>query len=454
MAVLETIFYFGVTIGVLVFVHEFGHFIAAKLCGMRAEVFALGMGPRLFGYNKLNGFTFWKLDESLRLGENTDYRVAVLPLGGYVKIAGMIDESFDTDHLDRPPEPWEFRARPIWQRMIVISAGVIMNILLAVAIFWGINYARGKVIQETTQIGYVQSGSPAERAGFKAYDRVVQINGKPVEHWDEVMNLVYIEAMAHDLTIDVVRSGSNVRLLVPRANLPDPNDTSFGIIPAHTQVIVEQVDPGKPAGAMGLKAGDELIMLNGDSVQLTQQVIDIIGAHPEQPVTVEWRREGVLMTGTATPSSEGRIGISIGMRYAGPQREISYSLFEALPPAFTDIVWITGRSVQQIWLIISGEASLSKNVGGPIKIAQFATQSAGLGMTTFLGFMAVLSISLAILNILPIPALDGGHFLFLVYEGTFRREIPTRVKIGIQKAGMALLIAFTVFVMYNDIINF
>ena len=438
MAVLETIFYFVITISVLVFIHELGHFLAAKLCGMRVERFSIGFPPRAFG--KVFG--------------DTDYCISWVPIGGYVKIAGMIDESFDTEHLEHPPEPWEFRSKPVWQRMLVISGGVIMNILLAVAIFWGINYSKGKVIRETTEIGHVMIGSPAERAGFKANDRVLQVNDQVVGHWDEILNLVYVESMGRDLTIRLLRDAVEVQLLIPRSAIPDPADTVFGIIPSHTEIVIEQVDPGKPAGEIGLKAGDILITLGGDSVKFSQQVIDIIGAHKEQPIVMEWRRDSTLMRANVTPSNEGRIGISIGARYAGPQRELSYSLVEAWPPALEDIGWITGRSIQQIWMIISGEASFTKNVGGPIKIAQFATQSAGLGVPTFFAFMAVLSISLAVLNVLPIPALDGGHLMFLVYEAIFRREIPAKVKLAVQKAGFALLIAFMVFVMYNDIVNF
>ena len=154
------------------------------------------------------------------------------------------------------------------------------------------------------------------------------------------------------------------------------------------------------------------------------------------------------------PNEEGRIGVSLGMQYTGPQKRLSYSLFEALPAAIQDIAWVTVRSIQQVWLIIRGDISISKNVGGPIKIAQFATQSAELGITMYLGFMAVLSISLAVLNILPFPVLDGGHLVFLVYEAIFRREIPTRVRLILQKAGFALLLAFMAFVVYNDIANF
>ena len=454
MQILETFFYFVITLGILVFVHELGHFLAAKLCGMRAEVFALGMGHRLFGYNKVNGFTVWTLDESVHLGENTDYRVAVLPIGGYVKIAGMIDESLDTEHLDRSPEPWEFRARPIWQRMIVICAGVIMNILLAVVIFWGVNYSKGKIIRETTEIGAVIENSPAERFGFKAGDRILQINNEQVTHWEEVLNLIYIESMGSDLSITLMRNSGEIHLSVARSEIPDPNDSTLGIIPAHMTIVIEQVEPGKPADEMGLKAGDVLVALAGKPVTYTQEVIDLVKAHKGKPLSVEWKRNENRLAGTAIPNEEGRIGVSLGMMYAGPQKRLSYSLFEALPAAIQDIAWVTVRSIQQVWMMISGDISITKNVGGPIKIAQFATQSAELGITTFLGFMAVLSISLAVLNILPFPALDGGHLMFLLYEAIFRREIPSRVTLVIQKAGIALLLAFMAFVLFNDIANF
>src|SRR5512143_3932686 len=169
MQILEMVFYLIITLGVLVFVHEFGHFIAAKIFRMRVDCFSIGFPPRAFGK---------------QIGE-TDYCVSWIPIGGYVKIAGMIDESFDTDHLSKDPSPWEFRSKPIWQRVIVICAGVVMNILLAVAIFWGINYHQGKIIRETTEIGYVQEETAAARAGIRSGDRVVRINGAPVTNWDQ-----------------------------------------------------------------------------------------------------------------------------------------------------------------------------------------------------------------------------------------------------------------------------
>ncbi|HJW28687.1 MAG TPA: site-2 protease family protein, partial [Saprospiraceae bacterium] len=176
MQVINMILYTGIALGVLVFIHELGHFLAAKLTGMRVDRFSLGFPPRAFGK---------------KIGD-TDYCISWLPLGGYVKIAGMIDESFDTDFLHRTPEPYEFRAKPIWARMIVISAGVIMNAVLAVCIFWGLNYTHGRLIEETTEIGYVVAGSPAERAGLMRGDKVLSVNKQQVTHWDEIQNLIYI----------------------------------------------------------------------------------------------------------------------------------------------------------------------------------------------------------------------------------------------------------------------
>ena len=152
MELFNSIFYFLIVIGVLVFIHEFGHFIAARLTGMRAEVFALGIGYRLFGYNKINGFTFGKLSDEVELGDNTDYRICAFPIGGYVKVAGMIDESMDKEFLSKEPMPYEYRAKPVWKRMIVITAGVIMNFLLAFLIFYFLTLIKGKTVTDTTKI--------------------------------------------------------------------------------------------------------------------------------------------------------------------------------------------------------------------------------------------------------------------------------------------------------------
>lgn len=438
MQFLETVFYFIVTLGVLVFVHELGHFLAAKFFGMRVDRFSIGFPPRAFGK---------------QIGE-TDYCVSWIPIGGYVKIAGMIDESFDTDYLNKPPEPWEYRAKPIWQRMIVISAGVIMNLLLAIAIFWGINYSQGKTIRETTEIGYVVPGSPAETGGLMKGDRVLSINGAPVSHWDAIGMLVYIENIGQDLIFVVSREGREETLHLPRGSIPEPNESSFGIVPVNTEIVISVVEPGKPADVLGLKPLDVIISLDGIPVSYDAGLREVVQQHAGKPLRVQWKRGDEILSGITTPTEDGRIGIAFGARYTGPVTRLQYSLIEAFPEGIKDIVNATGLFAQQLAQIITGRTAFSQSVGGPIKIAQMATQTAEMGILTYLGFMALLSISLAFLNILPFPALDGGHLLFLVYEGLFRREIPVKIKLGLQKAGFALLLAFMAFVVYNDIMNF
>ncbi len=438
MEFIQTVLYFILTLGVLVFVHEFGHFITAKLCGMRVDRFSIGFPPRAFGK---------------QVGE-TDYCISWIPIGGYVKIAGMIDESFDTDYLAQQPQPWEFRAKPVWQKMLVISGGVIMNILLAIVIFWGINYVQGTVIRETTTIGSVVEGSTAQKGGLVAGDRVLRINGKAITHWDEILNDVYIEQAGEDVVFTVHRGTADVDITIPRSSIPEPGETSFGIIPDQTEILVGTVQGGMPADAVGLKPGDVLVAINGEKLVTDTQVKGIVQQHASKPLSLQWRRDTTMMQGSVTPTADGRIGIGFGLRYTGPTRKMEYSLFSALPHALGNVVDVSMLFVKQVWQIIIGKVAFAQSVGGPIKIAQMATQTAELGLLTYLGFMALLSMSLAILNFLPFPALDGGHMVFLVYEAIFKREVPVKVRMALQKAGFVLLLAFMAFVLYNDIRQF
>jgi regulator of sigma E protease len=438
MAFVETVFYFIVTLGVLVFVHEFGHFLAAKLCGMRVERFSIGFPPRAFGK---------------QIGE-TDYCISWIPIGGYVKISGMIDESFDTEHVDKEPQPWEFRSKPIWQRMIVISAGVIMNVLLAVVIFWGINYVQGKTIMNTTEVGSVAEGSPAARAGLMPGDRIMAINNTPVSHWDEILSRIYLDFSLDNLTFTVVRGGETVQRFVARQDIPDFDKAAFGFDPMNTEIVITEVQSGKPAAELGLQPRDVIFSLNGNRNLNSRSINQIIRAHAGVPLNIEWKRGDELMSGVITPGADSLIGIGFRPRYSGPVTKVDYTLLGAFPEGIKQIGGATALLFQHLGELVTGKRAFAQSVGGPIKIAQLATQTAEMGVITYLGFMALLSISLAVLNILPIPALDGGHLVFLIYEGIFRREIPVKVKLGLQKAGFAILLAFMVFVVYNDIVNF
>ncbi len=451
METLSTILYFLITIGILVFVHELGHFLAAIACGMRAEVFALGMGNRVFGWNKVTGFSFGKLKEDVELHGNTDYRVAAFPIGGYVKIAGMIDESLDTETQTKDPEPWEYRAKPIWQRMIVISAGVIMNIFLAIAIFWGINYVQGESYMKTNDVGIVLADSPAAKAGILPGDKILSVNGTPVEYWEAIQTFIYFEFVSDDITLGIERGGVSTTIFIPRDRIPDISSSTFGLYPANTEAVINEVLSGRPAEAAGFRANDIILSINEKPVFNQEDVIAIVSASPEREVRIAVKRGTESSVIPVVPSSDGRIGISVGSRYNGPLYTKQFGLLESFPRGVRQTVNVTTLYAYSIWQLIAGKAEFTKSVGGPVKIAQMATRSAESGFVSFLAFTALLSISLAVMNILPFPALDGGHLIVLVYEAIMRKPIPNIIQIRIQQAGMAILLAFMVFVLYNDI---
>lgn len=438
MQILETALYFVIVLGVLVFVHELGHFLAAKLFGMRVERFSIGFPPRAFGK---------------QIGE-TDYCVSWIPIGGYVKIAGMIDESFDTDYLQSPPQPWEFRAKPLWQKIVVLGAGVFMNILLAIAIFWGINVVQGKTVRDTTRIGYVHEGSAGAKAGIQIGDSILAVNGAAVATWEDLLGDVFIGSMSADVTLSVLRNGQPLSLVIPKGSLPETDPGALGISPAKPGIRVSSVESGNPADSVGIRPGDVIVRLAGEAVSSDSTMIRIVRAHARLPLAIEWKRGDTLMAATVIPTVQGRIGIGFDPLFGLSVRRVQFSFFEAFPQAVKDVVSYTALTVEQIWNVVTRKTEFSQSVGGPIRIAQLATQTAELGILPFLWFMAVLSISLAFLNILPFPALDGGHILILLIEGVMGRELPVKVKLGIQRAGFFLLIAFMVFVLYNDIMKF
>jgi regulator of sigma E protease len=330
-----------------------------------------------------------------------------------------------------------------------------MNLLLAVAIFWGITYVQGKTVRQTTEIGYVAEKSPAATAGLRLGDKILRINGKQVENWDNISQFLYVDEMGKDISMTVLRGGKEALLSIPRSAIPEPDIQPFGIASRFTELVVQTVDAGKPADKLGLRPHDVLLSLNSLSVQFNdKKVSEIVHESAGKPLLIEWRRGSEIMTGTTVPTAEGRIGISFGFAYTGPIAKMHYSFLGALPEGISDIVAYTKLSAQQIWQIVTGKRAFSQSVGGPVKIAQMATQSAEMGIVTYLGFMALLSISLAVLNIIPFPALDGGHLFYLIYEWIFRREIPAKIRMGLQRIGFALLLAFMAFVLYNDIVNF
>lgn len=439
MEILNTIIYFLITIIILVFIHELGHFIAAKLCKMRVDKFYLFFDP---------WFSLFKIKKG-----DTEYGIGWLPFGGYVKISGMIDESMDKEFINKPPQPWEFRSKPVIQRMFVITAGVIMNTLLAFLIFYSIALFQGKSRMETTSVGYISKGSIADKRGILVGDQIVSINNNKIEYWDDVRANIFIENIGEDLTVNVKRGSETKNIQIPKTDITDLNERSIGIFPPNMEPEIQQVFPDKPAGKSGLMKGDIVTEVNGEKINHSQQFVDKIKANANKDLSVKWKRNGQEMSAQIKPDADSIIGIGFGNNFSGSIKTINYDVITAIPQGAGDLWNYGGMFLKSIWKIIKGDIAFSKAVGGPIKIAQIAGQSAEGGILSFLGFMAMLSITLAIINILPFPALDGGHFIFLLYEGIFKKPVSHKVQLAIQQVGVVILMLFMVFVLYNDIIH-
>jgi regulator of sigma E protease len=450
---MDYIIYFAITIGILVFIHEFGHFAAAKLSGMRADVFAIGFGKRLFGYNKKSGFSFGELPKDFDGEGHTDYRLSLLPLGGYVKIAGMVDESGDISFADKEPQPYEFRAKPVWAKVFVITAGVFMNLMLAWVIFWGANFFQGKPITPTTTIAYVEDGSPASIAGFETGDKILSVNNKSVTNWEDLRAEIFINTLGENINVKVLRDGKEQNLLVERKLIPDDETQSMFLIPEGVKPAIGEVVKDSPAEKAGIKAGDILLSLNGVPLYSAKQTTEIISSNPEKELQLVVQRDKKDVNISVTPGKDAKIGVAIGPVFMGESKMRTYGAFESVYYGWKDIEKMTALTFSMIGKVFTGDVEFKKAFGGPIKIAQIAAKSADSGMSSFLYFLALLSLSLAILNIMPFPVLDGGHLVMILIEAAIKREIPIKIKMAIQNTGLVLLLLLMAFIIYNDIIS-
>ena len=450
---MDYIIYFAITIGILVFIHEFGHFAAAKLSGMRADVFAIGFGKRLFGWNRKTGFTFGELPKDFDGEGHTDYRLSLLPLGGYVKIAGMVDESMDTSFAETEPKPYEFRAKPVWAKIFVITAGVLMNLLLAWLIFWGANFFQGKPITPTTTIAFVEEGSPAALSGFVSGDKILSINGKSINNWEDLRAQIFINTLGENLNVKLERNGNVENLLVDRKLIPDDESTALYLIPQGVKPGIGDVLKDSPAEKSGLKPGDILLSLNGTPLHSSKQATELISGNAGKEIQLIVKREKEELNISVTPGEDAKIGVAIGPVFMGETQMRTYGAFESVYYGWKDIEKMTALTFSMIGKVFTGDVEFKKAFGGPIKIAQIAAKSADSGMANFLYFLALLSLSLAILNIMPFPVLDGGHLVMIIVEAVIKREIPIKIKMAIQNTGLVLLLLLMAFIIYNDIIS-
>ena len=450
---MDYIIYFAITIGILVFIHEFGHFAAAKLSGMRADVFAIGFGKRLFGWNRKSGFSFGELPKDFDGEGHTDYRLSLLPLGGYVKIAGMVDETMDTSFAESEPKPYEFRAKPVWAKIFVITAGVIMNLLLAWIIFWGANFFQGKPITPTTTLAYIEDGSAAAKSGFFSGDKILSVNNKDVTTWEDLRAEVFINTLGENINVKVLRDGKEETLSIDRKLIPDDETQGAYLIPEGVKPAIGEVVKDSPAEKAGIKTGDILIAIDGESLYSSQQATNIMSLSKgkELKITVERNKEtkDILVT----PGEDSKIGVYIATVFMGKSEMKTYGFFGSIYQGWKDIEKMTDLTFSMLGKVFTGNVEFKKAFGGPIKIAQIAAKSADSGFSSFMYFLALLSLSLAILNIMPFPVLDGGHLVMIIVEAIIKREIPIKIKMAIQNTGLVLLLLLMAFIIYNDIIS-
>jgi regulator of sigma E protease len=420
---METILRLIIGLGILVFVHELGHFILAKLVGIRVERFSLGFPPRMFGK---------------KIGE-TDYCVSWIPLGGYVKMAGMIDESMDKDSIKG--EPWEFMSKPIYQRFLVILAGPVMNIILAILLFGGVAYFAGLKEPLGATVGETTSPKILMETKLQPGDMITSINNKHIKTWTDILPYTLKK---QNLAVEFERDG---QLLKTNFVSTDLDSIEKSLPP-----IVGELERGFPGEKAGLQVGDRIVAIDHKPIKTWSELTEVVHASADKPLLVEWQRNGKTFQAEITPQKQvlpdRDIGL-IGITY--PIQEINVNLPQSIAYGASSTWQITRLIGYSLKMIITGKQALREAFGGPIMIAKLAKDSAREGESNFIAFIAFLSLNLGLLNLLPIPVLDGGHILFLVIEAIIRRPISPKVKLVIQQIGMALIIALMLFVIVNDI---
>lgn len=428
-----------VMLGILVFVHELGHFCVAKLCGVKVLKFSLGFGPRLVSHKR---------------GE-TEYMICAIPLGGYVQMLGEgVGDQGEDAEIDAEEETRSFAKKSIPRRMAIVAAGPIMNLILPfmilpLAYLIGINLPA--YLEDPPCVGYIVPGSEADEAGFRKGDCITKISGMDVTTWNDT-GPALVNSAGQPIVFTLVRSDGTENLVVDSENGALEGLQSIGLLPGQDAVI-GGLAPAMPAAEAGFKEGDRILSIGGREIVSWYELKDAIQEVGGQPVTVVVERDMQQLTIELVPEKvDGSDGYLIGV---APHYETSFKRFpfgEAVVAGAErsmDLIELTLVFIQKLF---AGHVSTS-NIGGPITVVQIAGQAAQTDISSILSVLAFLSIQLGILNLLPIPILDGGHLFFYTFELVFRRPLSLRAREWAQQIGLILLILLMVLAFYNDIIR-
>ena len=428
--ILQDIFFALIMIGIMILIHELGHYWEARFFDVKVDTFSFGFGPRLFGFKK---------------GE-TDFRFSAILLGGYVKMVG--EQAGD----EQANDPRSFLSKPRWQRLIIVFAGPAMNIILAVAVLTGLFMVRFPKIPSSPspEIGYIVPDSAAAKAGLHEGDRIVQIGDSVNPTWEDIAMKESASA-GHTLSVWIVRNGE--RQFVPVTPALDPKSgTGFAGWGEQNEIEIGSVSAGSPAAKAGLKAGDIFVSVDGEPIH-SNKVHEIINRQAGKTVNVVVTRNGKSIATPLTPTMSDNKGVKEWMIGVSLQPKVELVSLP-FPQALAESVHQNAKNATFIYQFLRGlaERRMSpKSLAGPIKIVQMSGEEAREGPMAYFWLMAGLSLNLAVVNLLPIPILDGATIFMLIVEMFMRRDLSLRVKEAAFRLGFVFLMAVVAFVLYNDI---
>jgi regulator of sigma E protease len=436
MGVLVQITQLILSLSILIVLHEAGHFFSARLFKIRVEKFYLFFDP---------WFSLFKIKRG-----DTEYGIGWLPLGGYVKISGMIDESMDKEQMKQPPQPWEFRSKPAWQRLIVMVAGVTVNLILGVVIYSAVIFSYGTEYLPNKNVKYgIYCDSLALKMGLRNGDKVLSVDGKSIEDFNKIP-LEIILNKAHSVQVD--RNGQQMTLPVNEDLLSQMLGDTKGFIQPLYPIQIDSVIGGKPAAQAGIKKGDLITKIDSTPVQYVQEMETTFHKYRDKTVNLTVSTNGQTRTVPIHVDTGGKIGLVLDInpeKLFGTEKA-TYSLLSSIPAGLNKAVESITGYAQQLKVIFTVKGA-SKQVGGFITIGK--AYSKVWDWQHFWAFTGFLSIMLAFLNILPIPALDGGHVLFLLYEMISGRKPSEKFMEYAQYTGMLILLTILVYANGNDILR-
>ena len=423
--IVRNLFSFVLVLGFLIFAHEAGHFLFAKLFRVRVLVFSFGFGKRLFGFQH----------------RGTDYRVSLIPLGGYVRMAG------DTPEENTPANPDEFLSKPKWQRFLILFAGPAMNLVIALLFVAGLAMIGYEEVIMKPVIGSVEPGRAAAKAGLQTGDLIVKVKGEPVQDFTDMAMIISMNA-GTPVEVVFIRDGqTRTTILTPERADGDFGPVGRAYINFGFEPVVGRVEPGSPAAAAGLRPGDRILSANGVPVHALEDFAKVSRASQNKPIALALQR-GVTVS--LPPAADDKLGPLRGV--VPPTRTFRLAPIPALGHSLREnwkMLKYTGAAISRLF---RSEGSM-KELSGPINIARIAGESVSRGWMSVIGLMAMISLQLGIMNLLPIPVLDGGHIMILLIEGIARRDLSLKVKERIQQVGFAALATLMLVVIYNDVIG-